>query len=90
MKYIFFSFFLLGFTSCSLLNPLDKSSEGNNISPIDMGGVQVSGSGVSVSSNDGDVSIGADGKILITNDSGSISTREDGTSVISGDNTVTV
>lgn len=90
MKYLFLSFFLLGLTSCSLPNPLDKSPDGNSIPNIDMGGVQISGSGVSVSGDDGNVSVDASGNMLINNASGSVSVGDDGMNVTSGSDAVTV
>lgn len=59
------SFSALGLASCSISNPLSKNPEEHTVSGIDTGGVQISASGVSVSSENGNVSIGADGNVSV-------------------------
>lgn len=90
MKYIILSFLFLGITSCVTPTPSNESSQTNSIPNIDVGGVQVSDSGVSVTNESGNVSIGANGALNVTNESGSISVQSTGTTMTSGSNTMTI
>lgn len=88
MKYLVFSFLLLGLASCSFSSPFSKNSEGSTVIEVNTGGVQVSDSGISVSSESGSVSVGADGNISVKNNSGSVSISENAAMVTSSGNTV--
>ncbi|MDD5377002.1 MAG: hypothetical protein PHH16_02685 [Candidatus Gracilibacteria bacterium] len=88
MKYIFFSFLVLGLTSCSLSNPLRENPSKNAVPAISVGEVQISDSGASVSS--GSVSVDVDSGVLVGSESGNISANEDGVNVVSRDNTGTI
>lgn len=79
MKYILVSFLLLGLASCSF----GKNPEENTLPNGDIGGVHISDSGVSVSSENENVSIGTNGNVLVKNASGSVTIDDTGVNVVS-------
>lgn len=81
MKYILIITLCFGLVSCGA---------GNNIPNINVGGVQISSSGVSVGDENGKISIGADGTVDMKSASGSVSIGGSGMTVSSGKDTVSV
>ena len=93
MKYIVVSFLFLGLVSCSLPGQSDvvKIDSWAVVVPnVEMGGVQFSDSGISVSNESGNVSVSKDGGINVNNSSGGISVSKDGNVSVSWNSWITI
>ncbi len=93
MKYVVVSFLFLGLVSCSFPGQSDvvKTDSWAVVVPnVDMGGVQFSDSGISVSTESGNVSVGSDGGLSVNNSSGGVSVSKDGNVSVSWNSWITI